>query len=428
MSGTKKEVGRRNFLKYAAGGLVAAAVAIGGGYYIYRSQVPEMPKGDPIKIAVPLSLTGTYAYYGVEMGQGIEIAVDEINATGGVLGRPIEVIIRDTEMVPAVATRRVMELIERENVAFISGVLSSNVNFAINEISKREQIIWMCGNQTETTMHTKEVLSPYTCFAMTVNQVGAYANIGVTVDKLGTKHYGLTVDYVWGHEQEEMTKKALDDFGGEWIGGERFALGTTDYSGLLSQAREAKPDVLVIMAGGADQINALKQVVEFGLNKEMDVMVPLTTTNIAYGAGGAETFQGMYAGIDWYYKIAEMDVPYASKAKDINDRFMRRFGRPGDSYSLGNYICIMEACKAIERAGTLNNDDVIAEIEGHEFEYHKGPEYWRTCDRQAIQDWFVVKGLPPEETTGEFDFFEILDWRGRDNPDDYLDTCAELGF
>lgn len=428
MTKPKEDISRRKFLKYGAGGLVAAAVAIGGGYWLYRSQVPGAPTGNPLKIAVPLPMTGTYAYYGVEMGQGIEIAVDELNATGGVLGRPVEVIIRDTEMVPAVATRRTMELIERENVEFICGVLSSAVNFAINEVSKREKVPFMVGNQTETSMHTKEVLSPYAAFPMTVNQVAAYANVSASVKNLGPKHYALTVDYVWGHEQEEMTKKALEIFGGEFIGGDRFPLGTTDYSGLLTAAREAKPDVLVFFGSGSDQINALKQVVEFGINKEMGVMVPLTTTSQAYAAGGAETYQGMYVGIDWYYKIADMDVPYASKARDINERFMNRFGRPGDSYSIGNYVGVMEICKAAERVGTTDADKVMEEIEGHTFEYHKGPETWRPCDRQAIQDWFVVRGLPPEETTSDFDFFEIIDVRGKENPDEYLATCDELGY
>lgn len=431
MSKTQKSVSRRRFLKYAGAGIAAAAVAIGGGYYYYKSkeeEIPEMPTAKPLKIACPLVQTGTYAFYGVEMGQGIEVAVDELNANGGVLGRPVEVIIRDTELTPAVATRRVNELIEREKVEFIVGVLGSQVNFAINEVSKRSKIPFMIGNQTETTMHTKEVLSPYAAFPMTVNQTAAYANIATTVDKIGSKHYILTVDYVWGHEQEEMSKKALEIFGGEFIGGQRFPLATTDFSGFLSAAREAKPDVLVVIAGGSDQINCLKQAVEFGLNKEMGIMVPTTTTSIAYAAGGAEIFQDMYVGIDWYYKVAESTLPYASKAKELNDRFLHRYGRPGDAYSLGNYVGMMEICKAAERAGSTDPDKVIEELKGHTFEYHKGPETWRPCDRQAIQDWFVVKGLPLEKTTGEFDFFEIVDYRGKENPDEFIATCEELGY
>jgi branched-chain amino acid transport system substrate-binding protein len=444
LSETEKPVNRRNFIKYAGAGIIAAA-AIGGGYYYYTStgerktpdgktitsptvEPTETPKGEPIKIGCPLVLTGTYAYYGVEMGQGIEIAVDEINAKGGVLGRPVEVIIRDTELTPAVATRRVNELIEREKIDFIVGVLGSQVNFAINEVSKRAKIPFMVGNQTETTMHTKDVLSPYAAFPMTVNQTAAYANIATTVDKIGSKHYVLTVDYVWGHEQEEMSKKALDKFGGEFIGNQRFPLGTTDFAGFLSKAREEHPDVLVIIAGGSDQINCLKQAVEFGVNKEMGIMVPTTTTSIAYAAGGAQVFQDMYVGIDWYYKVGESNLPYAAKAKELNDRFVERYGRPGDAYSLGNYVGMMEICKAAERAGSTDPDKVKAELEGHNFEYHKGPETWRLCDRQAIQDWLVVKGLPPEKTTGEYDFFEIVDLRGKENPDEYIATCEELGY
>jgi branched-chain amino acid transport system substrate-binding protein len=236
------------------------------------------------------------------------------------------------------------------------------------------------------------------------------------------------VDYVWGHELEEMSKRALDIFDGELIGGQRFPLGTTDFSGFLSAAKEAKPDVLEIIAGGSDQVNAAKQAREFGLTEEVGVMVPTTTTSIAYAAGGAETFEGVYAGTDWYYKVAEMNLPYSGKAKELNDRFLTRFGRPGDAYSLGNYVGMMEICKAVERAGSTDPDKVKEEIEGHDFEYHKGPETWRPCDRQAIQDWFVVKGLSPEETKSDYDFFEIVDMRGKEDFEKYIDSCADLGY
>lgn len=231
MPEAKKPVDRRNFIKYAGAAVVAAA-AIGGGYY-YSTQrpptptatTPSGPSGEPVKIAVPAPLSGPYAYYGNELMEGIREGVLDVNAAGGVLGRPVETYVRDTELTPAVATRRMTELIETEKVAFIVGEIGSQNNFAINEISKREKIHFMVGNQTETTMHTKDVLSPYTSFPMTVNQTAAYANMATTIAKVGPKHYTLAVDYVWGHEQETMTKEALKVFNGEWIGGERFPWG-----------------------------------------------------------------------------------------------------------------------------------------------------------------------------------------------------------
>ena len=443
MAESKKPVSRRNFIKYAGAGIVAAA-AIGGGYY-YSTQkpptqtptttptvtitptatTPSGPKGEPVKIAVPAPMSGPYAYYGNELLEGIREGVLDVNAAGGVLGRPVEYLVRDTELTPAVATRRMTELIETEKVAFIVGEIGSQNNFAINEVSKREKIHFMVGNQTETTMHTKDVLSPYTSFPMTVNQTAAYANIATTIEKVGPKHYTLAVDYVWGHEQESMTKEALKVFNGEWVGGESFPLGTTDFSALLKKADEAKPDVLVLIAGGSDQINSLKQVHEFGLEKRMGVCITVTTTAISYAAGGAKTFNGIYAGMDYYYKVANENVPWASKAKALIDRWMTKYGHPPDAYSLGNYVGMMEICAAANRAGSLDSDKVKAELEGHKFEYHKGQEEWRTCDRQATQEWYVVKGLPPEKTTGEYDFFEIV---GHTWKPEYLATCQELGY
>ncbi|MCX6659048.1 MAG: ABC transporter substrate-binding protein, partial [Candidatus Bathyarchaeota archaeon] len=103
MAETKKPVNRRNFLKYAGAGIVAAA-AVGGGYYYStqkpptQTQPPTTILGEPVKIAVPAPLSGPYAYYGNELMEGIREGVLDVNAAGGVLGRPVEYLVRDTEL------------------------------------------------------------------------------------------------------------------------------------------------------------------------------------------------------------------------------------------------------------------------------------------------------------------------------------------
>jgi branched-chain amino acid transport system substrate-binding protein len=267
-----------------------------------------------------------------------------------------------------------------------------------------------------------------TAFPMTVNVAAATALIGAA-NKLwpNANYYTLDADYVWGHQMRDTLLAAMKALGGTEIGNSAFPVGTTDFSTLLTAAQSAKPDVLLCVALGADQVNLAKQIISFGVQKTMNVVFPLTQQIVAYEAGGPATFQGIYCGTDWVWEVENAGYPWSADAKTFSDAYWQRTGHPPDPYSLGTYVGLKEYAAACERAGTTEPNAVIQALGNHQFSYAKGPETWRPCDLQAIQDWFIVQGKTPEESQNEYDIFKVKAKAGTDNPDLYFQTPASLG-
>ena len=130
---------RRTFLATATAG--AATLAFPG---ILRAQ-----SKDPVRIGFPLPLTGPFAAIAGDMKQGAELGVDELNAKGGILGRKVELLVRDDQLKPQVGAQRTQELIEKENCQFIVGGLAAHVQMAINEQTKKAKVLFISTSQSD---------------------------------------------------------------------------------------------------------------------------------------------------------------------------------------------------------------------------------------------------------------------------------------
>src|SRR5437867_10184640 len=122
---------RRTFLT-----TTAAGAAVFGFPGILRAQ-----SKDVIKIGFPLPLTGAFAVIANDMQKGAQLAMEELNAKGGVMGRKVEVLFRDDQLQPAVGAQRTKELIENDKVQFVVGGLAAHVQMAINEQTDRKSVV-----------------------------------------------------------------------------------------------------------------------------------------------------------------------------------------------------------------------------------------------------------------------------------------------
>src|SRR5499426_1245692 len=148
-----KSMTRRSFLAASA----AAGVAATQGFFpaVLRAQ------SDPIRIGCPLPLTGPFAALAADMQRGAQLAQDEINAKGGVMGRKVEVLFRDDELKPAVGAQRTKELIENQKCQFIVGGLAAHVQMAINEQTKKSKVLFISTSQSDE-ISAKPDTSPIT--------------------------------------------------------------------------------------------------------------------------------------------------------------------------------------------------------------------------------------------------------------------------
>lgn len=387
---------RRRFLKVAgamAGGLAAHRVA---------GRVALAQSREPIKIGFPVPLTGPYGPEAADQVAGATLAIEEFNARGGVLGRKVELIVRDDQLKPGIGAQRAKELIENEKVHFMSGVLAAHIQMAVNEQTKKARIIYFSISQSNEITAVPD-WSPWTFHEAINPHITSHAVGGWVVEKLGKKVFVLYADYAFGHQLRDGFKKILEARGGTLLGTIPHPLGATDYSAYFPRIRDAKPDVLVLANFGKDQLNSVKQAHSFGLKAEMKLLCPvlLMTTR---REGGVEVFEGVYGGTTFYWELAER-VP---SSKRFVEAFQKRWNRPPIDYAGYAYSAIRILLEAVERARTTDSGKVAKALEGVTYDTYKGKQWIRKCDHQSFQDVYVLRSRGPKEQKGDWGVFEIV--------------------
>jgi len=393
-----KKVSRRTFLKYGA------AVSI-GGIALGRSAFVRGQATKPILIGITSDASGNFAESGAAERRGIVMAIEEFNAKGGVLRRKIEYKHEDTETDPSAASRKAKRLIERERVDFLIGALSSGCANAISEVAQREGIIYFNTNSSADSVSNEKCHRiNFACDAN--NHMFSYALGPWVAQNMGKRWYFLTADYTWGKSGTADFRKILKAEGGEEVGEILIPLGTRDYSAQLIKVTAAKPEVVMTTVSGADVSALLEQAHEFGADKKMSFCFILMDFPDLWAIGPDKNF-GIY-GITWHHKL---DLP---GVKDFVARFRKRWpdARPPvpDNVSYNGYFGMRELLRAVERAGTTRNHDVIKALEGWIFadsmKHH--PTTIRDFDHCFMQTMYVAKGKPKNKMKDETDFYDII--------------------
>jgi branched-chain amino acid transport system substrate-binding protein len=407
---SNKKITRRAFLKKT--GVIGGMVALGGFH------TPKQSFGqtkEPLKVGLPIPLTGPYGTEAKDQQAGAALAVAEINAQGGVLGRKVELLVRDTKLKADEAARRAKELIESEHVELMSGVLSAANQLAVNEQCKLHGIPFMSISQAnEITMRPDnsvytyhEALNPH----MTTQAVGEYV-----AKKYGKRWYFLTSDYAYGWQMTDGFIRRGKEFGAINVGETKHPLGTSDYSAYMPRILAAKPDVLFLDNFGKDQINSVKQAAAFGLKKKMQIVCCILLMSSRLG-GGEEAFDGIIGGTSFYW---ELNHP---TAKAFVNAFRKMHGRPPIDYAGYAYSGVKELLTGVIRAGSLDPVALATAIEGRTYDTYKGEQWWRPCDHQSQQDVFIIKS---KKAKAEYDVFEIVGTvSGKGQR--LMRTCVEVG-
>jgi branched-chain amino acid transport system substrate-binding protein len=397
---------RREFLRTAA-----ATTAALGGTMGFPAILKHALGETPIKIGVPASLSGTTALLGSEFADASTFAMEEINAKGGVLGRKVEVIIRDTAGNAGQASTRAKELIENDKVDFMCGVNLGGEVLAVHEQTYPKKMIFMANSMSDpipaVPTFSKYTFHPDLAPYMMGSVVGRYA-----AKNLGKRWYFLIADYAFGWQNYDGFSRALQAEKGENLGVSPAPFGTTDFSTYIAKIMAAKPEVLITVNSGSDQVNSWKQLREFGAFDTMKIVAALFMPATIWSMG-VDVVMGGCGGATFWWEAPE--------TKEVSDRFWKRFNRAPTDDALSQYESVMELCDAAKRAKSLNAEKIIQALEGHHYKWAKTEEYWRACDHQNIQDVYILK---PKKPTRKYDIFEIIDQKGGE---EITRSCAEEG-
>src|SRR5258706_5851885 len=283
-------VHRRTWLK---GGAAAAALQLAPPFIISA-------RGEtPLRIGMVDPLTGVYAAVAQNEVMGAKLAVEQINAKGGLLGRPIELLVEDSANGGGTGVQKARKLIERDQVAFLIGDVNSGIAQAIAQVSNEKRVLHIVsGGHTDTITGSDCKWNVYRVCNTTSMEANSIADLLFT--KYGKKWHFITPDYAFGHTLQKAAVADLQKLGGTITGNELTPLGTTDFSAFLIKARAANPDVLLVLPQGSDMVNCLKQIAQFGIEKQIHV-AGLQQELESLSAMPPEARVGIWM-FEWYWK------------------------------------------------------------------------------------------------------------------------------
>jgi branched-chain amino acid transport system substrate-binding protein len=324
--------------------------------------------------------TGTYSAMAKMQKDAVDMAVNEINADGGLLGRKVMVLHEDTETSPAIGTRKAEQLILEKKVDFLVGAISSAVTLSMMEIAKKYNKILMVPI-SQSVKITGENRNKET-FRVNANPaITSGALCKWMIANLGKKFYLLTVDYAWGRSTSEEYHKRLGEMGATILDETFFPLGNKDFAPYFGKIKAAKPDVLFITAAGNDAISVVTQAEQYGIKKMMHICGDgsLVSADILGAEGDAAN--GIITA-DYY--SADLNTP-ANNAWMA--KYEKLYGATPSKFSVSSYEAIMWLAQAVKKAGSIDTDKVVAALEGSTYDGPQGP---KTMDPETHQTSLTV--------------------------------------
>ena len=375
-------VGRRTFLKASA---AAAALQVTSPFIIRAL-------GDtPVRIGLVDPLTGVYAAIAQSEVEGAKLATEQVNKKGGILGRPVALLVEDSANDVGIGVQKTGKLIERDQVSFIIGDVNSGIALAMAQVTSEKKVLHIVsGGHTDAITGSSCSWNVYRVCNSTTMDANAIAS--TIMKKFGKKWYFLTPDYAYGHSVQASFERLLKAQGGT-SAGSLVPLGTPDYSAYLIQAKAYGPQVLINVMGGGDQVNSLKQFVQFGLDKQMAVAGTLCEL---------ESLRAMpdEARIGWWTMEWWWDQPNTPHVKEFNSEIKQRTGRVATARNWFGFVSVYTAALIANQENTLDPIKLARALSGFKLPPEialqpEVPEY-RAGDHELMSTIFVGEAHSPK--------------------------------
>ncbi len=316
--------------------------------------------------------------------KGWELAVEEVNAAGGVLGRELEVVSRDDNGNPGDAVRVAEELLSRENVQFIMGTFASNVGLAVADLARQKKVFFLAAEPL-TDKIVWENGNKYT-FRLRPSTYMQTAMLVPDAAKLKKKRWAIVYpNYEYGQSAtkafKELLKKAQPDV--EFVAEQATPLGKIDAGPVVQALADVKPDAIFSSLFAGDLTRFVREGNTRGLFKGREVFNLLGGEPEYLDPLKDETPEGWYVtGYPWY----GIDTPAHKKFLDAYRKRWSDYPRAG---SVVGYTTIMTAAAAIKKAGRLDNEKLVAAMKGLQVDTPFGRITYRAMDHQSTMGAYV---------------------------------------
>ncbi|MDJ0950204.1 MAG: ABC transporter substrate-binding protein [Alphaproteobacteria bacterium] len=365
-------------------------------------------------LGVALGLTGPGAPYSRDALRGIEIAVEEINAQGGLLGKhPIKLFVKNTKTRVDVAETVVKELVETDRVRAMIGTYSSAAALAIKPILRDNRVLHIATVSNSEDI-TKLDFSPYT-YSVVPNTYMMAKAVVLGAAKLAaengwTSYVTIASDYAWGRSSQGVQVELLKQMAPEakLLAAYWPPLGETTFNAFVVAIRNNKPDFLLDSVAGADNAYWTRDARDYGLHK--DVASPGRLISVvelirdrkfvrrgAYGRTRAPFF-------------AHLDVPMMAA---FVEAFRAKFDRYPSDWAVMSYDGVQALKQGVEKAGGIETDPVKDALKGLAIQTTRGTLSFREIDNQLAASAYF--GRVSDDPAYDFPIYaDLVELKGPD--------------
>ena len=338
--------------------------------------------------------------------KGMELAVAEINAAGGVLGRPLEIVSRDDNGNPGDAVRVAEELLSREKVVLLMGTFASNVGLAVADLAKQRRVMFLAAEPL-TDKIVWESGNRYT-FRLRASTYMQTAMLAPEAARLGKKRWAIVYpNYEYGQSATTAFKKQMISLqpGGIEFVEQAVPLGKIDAAPVVQALLDARPDAIFSSLFGADLARFVREGELRGLFKDRPVFNLLGGEPEYLDPLKNEAPEGWWVtGYPWY----AIDT---ATHKRFRDAYQARFNDYPRLGSVVGYSTVRAAAAAIRKAGSTETEKMLAAMRGLSFESPFGMVTFRALDQQSTMGAYVGR-TALKDGKGV-----MVDWRYADGKD-----------
>jgi len=355
----------------------------------------------PIKIAVINDLSGVYASLSGQGGyEAAKMAVEDFG--GKVLGRTIEVDSIDHRNNGPEAAAKAREAYDN-GAELALDMTNSATALAVEGVAGEKHklaIVTGAGSSAVTGANCNRYTYHY---AYDTYALAHSTGHNIAAQKDGKIWYGIVPNYAFGQAMLSDFTAAVKGEGGSFDHADMIPLGNTDFSSYLLAAKNAKPQVLGVLNAGADTVNTMKQVKQFGIDKVMKVAVGLLFLSDVDAL--PDVFAGSRITTSWYWNQDKAARAWA-------DRWTARVGnglRPTDIQA-ADYSATTQWLNAVKAVGTVDADKVQGYLDGRHFnDFYAHDGYWRGRDHRVLHTMEVVDVIPKEDIKEPHGWFKIVE-------------------
>jgi branched-chain amino acid transport system substrate-binding protein len=359
---------------------------------------------DPIRVGLDEVRSGPFKSIGDRMLLGLETAVKEINQAGGVLGRPVELVVEDNQMKPEIAVQKLKKLILGDKCEVIIQAASSAVTLAISQAIPRYKKIFVAPASFAMDL-TGKYFHPFV-FRTETNSVMLTKSMALYIGrekKEFKKVYMINQDYSFGHDVANYYERFIKEIAPDTqiVGKDFHPLFNKDFAPYISKVKASGADYLLTGNWGPDIINLLISSRSLGLNIPIAGILMADPSSLAAMPGDEAV--GSFAVMSFF---PGYDTP---KAKKFEDSFYELSGGkwPFEQTWMA-YKGLMMYAEALKKAGSLDVDKVIGAFEGLTWNGPTGPVTIRAKDHQAFQPMIICQVVKQKTKYFDFPYFKSV--------------------